>query len=64
MDCGLENGDKVKSFPILGKRGSAQLVGEEDAEKYVKRGVKRGKLQDDNLLNFAAGVLDHPCRSQ
>ena len=23
MDCGLENGDVVQSFPILGKRGPA-----------------------------------------
>ena len=40
------------------------MMGEEDVEKNEKQGVKRGKLQDDNLSILAARVLDHPCQSQ
>ena len=64
MDCGLERGGEAQSLPTLGKRGSAQVVGEEDTEKNKKQGVKRGKLQDDKSTNLTVGVLVHTCQSQ
>ena len=64
MDCGLEMGGKAYSLSTLGKKGAAQMVGDEDTIKNEKQGVKYGKFQDDNSTNSAVGVLDHPCRSQ
>ena len=48
MDLGLERGNAVEALPTLGKRGSAQIVGEAETENIGKQGVKRGKIQNDS----------------
>lgn len=53
-----------KTNPItLGKRGMDEDRFEQDIETKGKEG-KRGKYQEENLKNEAAGVQEHPCRTQ
>ena len=64
MDCGPGASKQSGPNDTLGKRSSSQLnrgdvedVGEVYAEKRVR-------YQDDQLTIEAAGVSEHPCRSQ
>ena len=63
MECGpIDNTSSAKS--TLGKRRF--LLGlEEDCTDNADAGkTKRGRKQDGRTNTEAAGVLEHPCRSQ
>ena len=45
---------------ILGKR-SSQPMYDEEMEDSQHSEAKRGKVDDDNTIIEAAGVLQHPC---
>ena len=64
MECGDGKKEEGGAGSILGKRGAAQIVDEEAHSEAMVRELKRNKTLGDNSMIIAAGVMDHPCRSQ
>ena len=63
MGCGpIDNTSSAKS--TLGKRRFLLGLEEDSIENADAGKTKRGRKQDGSTNNEAAGVLEHPCRSQ
>uniref|UniRef100_A0A7N2LGZ3 DUF4283 domain-containing protein n=1 Tax=Quercus lobata TaxID=97700 RepID=A0A7N2LGZ3_QUELO len=64
MECGPRIAELCQRKEILGKRDSSQFNMQEAGDDEEMHVEKRGRVQDDQIHITAAGVPEHPCRSQ
>ena len=60
---GSKKSGLIEPNTILGKRG-VQLIEVDSEAELGGQMSQREKIQEDDLINKATGVQDHPCRAQ